>query len=1119
MKILVRKYFYKVSVKVVEGVKTVAGLSGRTLKIPKEWKNPTDKWHIGVKNAFDLYPRGLRDRIIQDRAEKVWDPAHKKCQAEAVKKQLENKENDKDKDADNLSLIEKLTKENSEAEVEMADMLEKKYKDNSVNHWLSDVGPVYDCLVWDSGNGLRAAIDTSQVGDLGSGLNLGIYRETREWGTLSTEDQINVSVNIWDNCNLLEIVSMPSSHGTHVASIAAANFPDNPDKNGVAPGAQIVSISIGDGRLGSMETGKALCRAMSHIMRAEHYKVDLINMSYGEHSHWSSQGRVGEMMAEVINNHGVVWVASAGNDGPALCTVGTPPDISCNTVIGVGAYVSPAMMTSMYSTRQKMPGTPFTWSSRGPTIDGDRGVTVCAPGGAITSVPKFTLRGTQLMNGTSMASPHVCGALALALSGMRSAGLPWSPFSVKRSVENTCTVLSDMCQFGQGNGLLNIEKVLEHLQKNCKNPERDVRFAIGCGSSSDKGIHLRGPAADKSQEVGVKIEPFFLDNDNRKAEDKQNFNMKFVLTCSADWVSHPQYLDLMFTARHILVSVDPRGLSPGAHTAYVQAHDVTNPGAGRLWEIPITVVKTQPLELTPSPRFDVSKVFQPGNISRSFVKVPQGATWACFKANNVSKDIAGKFILHTIQLVPNLMVKTMEHYKMFNLTENGSWEFALPVKSGPSAVIEFCLAKWWANIGTVEVNFSVTFHGVTPSPSSNLTMHGGEGILRMELESGLKAEEVMPEIKLKNVVQVVRPGDNKLVSLSDARDVLPVGRQMYELQLSYSFSINKTSDNILNLSMLSEVLYESQLESQLWMLYDSNKRFVGCGDAYPSKWSIKLEKGDYTAKVNVRHEKKDVLDKLTDTPLLVSSKLSSPVTLDVFSSHHNAQTGGKKMVNTTVHPGTLVPIYITPAATEKYCKGASLGQYLQGTATFAKDEAGKKVDVYPFKYILPDAGKKKDKGGKDKDKKKEDAEAYKEALRDCKITWLAKLGDKALYQELVKENVNMTGVNVAMMNFLMNAEAETKDWKLVHDQAEAVIKCVDQPQLLAWLGIKSDTSDNAAEIKKEMEKVKQHLVEALAAKGEAMIELGESDKEKLLAVYSDIAKYIDVNDNKVNSLN
>merc|ERR1719317_570300 len=229
---------------------------------------------------------------------------------------------------------------------------------------------------------------------------------------------------------------------------------------------------------------------------------------------------------------------------------------------------------------------------------------------------------------------------------------------------------------------------------------------------------------------------------------------------------------------------------------------------------------------------------------------------ATFSAANLSKDISGKFVLHTVQLLPKLVVRTLEYHKMFTLAENGDCQYC------------------------------VTFHGVKPC-NTNLVMHGGDGVYRVDLDSETHSEDAQPEVKLKNCVQVVRPVEGKVVSLGGGtitRDILPVGRHMYELQLQYTFSLPKTAETVLNLSMLSDVLYESEMESQLWMLYDSNKRLLGCGDAYPSKWSLKLEKGDYTVRASVRHEKRELVDKFMDTPLLVSSKLSSPISLDIYSS-------------------------------------------------------------------------------------------------------------------------------------------------------------------------------------------------------------------------------------------
>ena len=68
----------------------------------------------------------------------------------------------------------------------------------------------------------------------------------------------------------------------------------------------------------------------------------------------------------------------------------------------------------------------------------------------------------------------------------------------------------------------------------------------------------------------------FLDADRYPNDSKINFNMKFVLSCGASWVQCADYLDMTYSIRHFLVMVDPTGLAPGAHAAYIKAYDVSN---------------------------------------------------------------------------------------------------------------------------------------------------------------------------------------------------------------------------------------------------------------------------------------------------------------------------------------------------------------------------------------------------------------------------------------------------------------------------------------------------------------------------------------------------------------
>ncbi len=190
---------------------------------------------------------------------------------------------------------------------------------------------------------------------------------------------------------------------------------------------------------------------------------------------------------------------------------------------------------------------------------------------------------------------------------------------------------------------------------------------------------------------------------------------------------------------------------------------VLQPLKGPVFEIPITVVKPEPLVELPRPHIErLGLTFRPGDLSRTFVQVPEGATWAVIRARSNEQEATGKFVLHAVQLLPKLVVRTFEHQKMFSLQENADYTYAIPVRGkdliycvrlpvGATITLRFfvggfllevCIAKWWANLGNVNISYSIHFHGVSPD-SKNIFLHAADGITRIEVTSPLHSEEVI----------------------------------------------------------------------------------------------------------------------------------------------------------------------------------------------------------------------------------------------------------------------------------------------------------------------------------------------------------------------------------------
>lgn len=102
-------------------------------------------------------------------------------------------------DKQNLPEEVKFEKEDLDAKLDILNMHDKKY---------NDLGPVYDCILFHDGSKWVACVDTSECGDLEKCRLLGEYSKTHEYAPLTPSDQLNFSINVHGDGDVLELVGL-----------------------------------------------------------------------------------------------------------------------------------------------------------------------------------------------------------------------------------------------------------------------------------------------------------------------------------------------------------------------------------------------------------------------------------------------------------------------------------------------------------------------------------------------------------------------------------------------------------------------------------------------------------------------------------------------------------------------------------------------------------------------------------------------------------------------------------------------------------------------------------------------------------------------------------------------
>jgi tripeptidyl-peptidase-2 len=366
-------------------------------------------------------------------------------------------------------------------------------------------------------------------------------------------------------------------------------------------------------------------------------------------------------------------------------------------------------------------------------------------------------------------------------------------------------------------------------------------------------------------------------------------------------------------------------------------------------------------------------------------------------------------------------------------------------------------------------------------------------------------------INLENLEKHILPKESHLTPLK-SRDVLPNGKQIHQLILTYSFTLSESATVTPHFPLFGRILYESSVENFAFYLFNSEKKVMTYRDIFFK--SIKLGAGEYTLQAQVASSSTEILTKLKSLGLVLSIKLAKAITPSIYTSLAECLSDGEKFKAIKLSKGGRVCFWI--GSVTGIPSFAEPGDLLTGKLDVA-DEITLKESLFTAAYVVTKEFKEKKNEPvvTEKEPEKPQRLLLENAQRDLSISWLAKFPKEERDQymaEIEKQYPDYLGLFVQYLQLIFadfEKDSKNENLKALNlKYAQKVIDLIDESDVARYFGVQHEDIEKS-EIQKNKQKDYQEKRDALiwAYKARALAHIGEENKESFDQAMSNFSKW------------